>query len=114
MDMKPSIIFTNEGGGGGDNCGAFILILLKREHPVRTWNYCIKINCKIKIFSLKAKADITKFHCFYIRKPFLPAQNMLIAPGPVYLVPVVGGIFFTFAPALPYLQFSARAVHLIR
>ena len=38
------------------------------------------------------------------RNTSLYAQNMLITPDPVYLVPVVEvGEIFTFAPPLPYL-----------
>ena len=37
------------------------------------------------------------------RKNPVPAQNMLITQGLVYLVPVVGGGGVHFAPPLPYL-----------
>ena len=43
-------------------------------------------------------------------KPPLPALNMWITPGPVYLVPSVG--YSTFASLLSYLCSSAHAVHL--
>ena len=70
---------------------------------------CVGMNFLAGGLSFARVAECKRTNFPADRNTSLYAQNMLITPDPVYLVPVVEvGEIFTFAPPLPYLWSMCR------